>query len=76
MDRDATATMKAKMKHQTRHRKNQQKQVRSLLMKFRNNEPLTEPKKTKPKDQGLKTDTSATIQQQLKELRLILKGIK
>ena len=74
MDKNATATMNAKLKHQTRHRKNQEKQVRSLLMKFRNGEPLTESKPKK--DQGLKTDINATIQQQLRELRLILKDIK
>jgi hypothetical protein len=74
MDRDATATMKAKMKHQTRHKAIQDKQVRTLLMKFRNGEPLTEVKPKK--DRGLKTDINATIQQQLKELRLILKDIK
>lgn len=76
MKSDATATLMAKMKHQTRHRKNREKQVRSLLMKFRSGAPLTEPKNTKPKDQGLNTDINATIQQQLRELRLILKDIK
>ena len=74
MDKNATATMNAKLKHQSRHKAEQDKQVRTLLMKFRNGEPLTEVKPKK--DQRLKTDTSATIQQQLKELRLILKGIK
>lgn len=75
MYKDATATMKAKMKHQTKHRKNQDKQVRDLLIKFRKGDSLTETKKTKPKE-GLKTGISGTIQQQLRELRLILKEIK
>ena len=74
--KDATATLTAKMNHQSRHKAKQDKQVRTLLMKFRNGERLTEPKNTKSKDQGLKTDTTATIKQQLRELRLILKGIK
>lgn len=74
--KDPTATLTAKMKHQSRHRKNQDKQVRNLLKKFRNGESLTPPKNTKPKDQVSSSNLSDTIQRQLRELRLILKEIQ
>jgi hypothetical protein len=72
MDKDQTATIKAKIKNQRKWKERHDRIVKDYLLKFRHGEPITPQRKEIQK----KENNPLTIGQQIKQLKFLLKRIK
>jgi hypothetical protein len=71
MDKDQTATIKAKIKHQRKWNERNDKIMKDYLLKFRHGEPITPPREIQRKEHS-----TLTIAQRLQQLKFIIKDFK
>jgi hypothetical protein len=71
MDKDQTATIKAKIKNQRKWNERNDKTMKDYLLKFRHGEPITPPREIQRKEHS-----TLTIAQRLQQLKFIIKDFK